>query len=94
MNKKFSIALAIATGIISALVTRYITPPPTFAQSQAPIAKEIRARSFTFVDESDRMVATLTVDPRVTPPRIVFRDADGHEIWGAGGRILRHLAEK
>src|SRR5580693_863302 len=99
MNKTLTVTLALAAGFFGSLVTRYIAPPPTFAQDKAPVAKEIRAESFTLVDSSGRAVGTFAPElPRrgsaSTGPRIVLRDSFGREIWSAGGSGFRPASEK
>jgi hypothetical protein len=108
MNKTFSVALALIAGILGSLLTRYVAPPAAFAQTQAPITKEIRAESFTLVDPSDRAVGTFTSEPAVPPawtqsgpnavPKrsmlIVLRDANGREIWSAGATSIRPLSQR
>jgi len=75
MNNKLSVAVALVAGLAGGLLTRYITPPPVFAQApaaqipaaepaaQTPITNEIRARSFTLVDQFDETIGTFTVEP-------------------------------
>ena len=63
MNNKLSIALALVAGLLGGLLTRYIAPPATFAQNQAPITKEMRAQSFTLVDSSDHTLGVFTAEP-------------------------------
>jgi hypothetical protein len=115
MNKHLNVVLALVAGLLGGLLTRYIAPPATFAQDQAP--KEIRAQSFTLVDTSDRTVGTFTfervpggpifqdgrfgrfpnnqvVPEPPVPMRIVLRDANGHEIWSAGGSAIRPLSQR
>jgi hypothetical protein len=110
MNRTLTFALALAAGLMGGLLARYIGPPVVFAQDQAPVVKEIRAQSFTLVDPSDRVLGTFAYDPQTTlpavvppnvrlrlsgpPPRIVLRDANGREIWSAGGSIVRSLSER
>ena len=102
MNKTLTVALALAAGFVGALLTRYIAPPAAFAQNQAPVAKEIRAQSFTLVDSSDHVAGTFTVEPvnrvpspnQVLPQRIVLRDSNGREIWSAGGNAIRPVSER
>ena len=100
MNKSLSVALILVAGLLGGLLSRYIAPPSALAQDQAPITKEIRAQSFTLVDELDHTIGTFTVDPGSTatlrmpngrevvfparPARVVLRDSNGREIWGAG----------
>jgi hypothetical protein len=103
MNRTLTVALALAAGFVGALLTRYITPPAASAQNQTPVAKEIRAQSFTLVDSSDRVAGTFTVEPvnrvpqapnQLPPQRIVLRDFNGREIWSAGGNAIRPLSER
>ncbi len=109
MNKNLSVALALVAGLLGGLLTRYVAPPAALAQDKAPITKDIRAQSFTLVDQLDRTVGTFTIDPGpvttrlllpnnqvvpVRPMRIVLRDSDGREIWSAGDSVIRQLAEK
>ncbi len=102
MNKIFTVALALASGFVGSMLTRYIAPPAAFAQNQ-PAAKptqEIRAQSFTIVDPAGRTVATFEYDfgsgarNRFLPPRIVLRDADGRTLWSAGGMGLQPLSQR
>jgi len=108
MDKNLSIALALGAGLLGGLITRYVAPPAAFAQNQAPIAKEIRAQSFTLVDPMDRAVGTFTFEPADIPQlspqpapgrsapvrngRIVLRDSSGRQIWTAGGNPIRELS--
>lgn len=63
MNKTFTIALALAAGLLGGLLTRYIAPPAAHAQDQGAVAKEIRAQSFTLVDEFDHTAGTFSYEP-------------------------------
>ena len=113
MNKTFNVALALAAGLLGGQLTHYIAPLAAFAQVQVPpspvpgvansrpITKEIRAQSFTLVDQADHTVGTFMVEP--TPPvrrdskvgaRIVLRDSYGREIWSAGGSAILPLSER
>ena len=99
MNTKLSVALALIAGVLGGLLDRYITPMVAFAQVQTPTT-EIRAKSFTLVDASDRAIGTFTAEPFSAPAypppgaknrprmRIVLRDSSGCEIWSAGGANL------
>ena len=106
MNR--NVFFALIAGLLGGLLTRYVAPPPAFAQNQAPITKEIRAQSFTLVDQSNRAVGTFTIRPDFgslgspntpvpggsRPTRIVLLDPNGNEIWSAGQTQLRRLSEK
>jgi hypothetical protein len=112
MNKSFNIALALAAGLLGGLLTHYIAPSAAFAQVQAPpspgagvpnnrpTTKEIRAQSFTLVDQADHTVGTFTVQPAPVRrdfkvvARIVLRDSNGREIWSAGGSAILPLSER
>jgi hypothetical protein len=77
------------------------------APAQPPVTDELRARSFVLVDQSNNAVGTFTAEPasgnyartspgpaplqRGAPARIVLKDAYGHQIWSAGGTMLRPL---
>jgi hypothetical protein len=113
MNKTFNVALALAAGLLGGQLTHYIAPSAAFAQVQAPpspvpgvpnnrpITKEIRAQSFTLVDQADHTVGTFTVEPAPlgrrdfkVGARIVLRDSYGREIWSAGGIAIQRLSER
>ena len=77
------------------------------AAAQTTVTDELRARSFVLVDQSDNAVGTFTAEPisgnnartspgpaplqRGAPARIVLKDAYGHQIWSAGGIVMRPL---
>jgi hypothetical protein len=85
--------------------TAYAQAPAT--PPQTPVTDELRARSFVLVDQFNDSVGTFTAEPisgnnartspgpgplqRGVPARIVLRDAYGHQIWSAGGTVLRPL---
>ncbi len=71
MNRMLTIALSLIAGLTGGLLTRYIAPQIAFAQ--APVTKEIRAQSFTLVDEMDRVIGTFAIDyGRQGSPRTPF----------------------
>jgi hypothetical protein len=113
MTRTFNVALALAAGLLGGLLTHYIAPSAAFAQVQTPaspvqgvpnnrpITKEIRAQSFTLVDQADHAVGTFTVEPArpvrrdlKVGARIVLRDSNGREIWSAGGSTILPLSER
>jgi hypothetical protein len=63
MNKTLTIALGLSAGLLGGLLTRYIAPPAAHAQDQAAVAKEIRAQSFTLVDQFDHTAGTFAYEP-------------------------------
>jgi hypothetical protein len=105
MKKDLNLALALVAGLLGGLLSHYAFPRVAFAQNQAPVAKEIRAQSFVFVDPDGRTMATFTPDPawakvvRLAPSqpfqgRIVLLDTNGREIWSAGGSPFRAPSER
>ena len=94
MNKHFTVMIALASGLLGGLASRYIAPQVAFAQSQAPVTNEVRAQSFALVDASNRTMGKFTVETQPigpSPARIVLRDAAGREIWSAGGTGMMPL---
>jgi hypothetical protein len=98
-----NVALALAAGLLGGMLTRYIAPPPAYAQNQTPgsAPMEIKAQRFVLVDQSDRTIGTFSavsgpLGPLGTPifPRIVLRDFNGREIWSAGGSGFQPLTIK
>jgi hypothetical protein len=92
MTSKLTIVIALFAGLAGGMLTRFVTPAPVFAQTPATAPSELRARSFALVDPSDHTVGTFTTDGRAGGMRIVLRDANGREIWSAGGSPIRPLA--
>jgi hypothetical protein len=107
MNNKLSVVIALIAGLAGGMLTRFIAPAPVFAQAPVqilpgpapapaapgPAAKEIRAESFTLVDNRGNAVGTFAAEPRGIhfPARVVLRDSYGREIWSAGGSAIRPL---
>lgn len=102
MNNKLTIAIALTAGLAGGVLTRFVAPPPVFAQAppaaqtQTP-ADEVRARNFVLVDQDNREVGVFTVEPPsdhamavgISPgPHIVLRDARGRVIWRFNGTGL------
>jgi hypothetical protein len=95
MNQKLTVPLALASGLLGAMLSRSLIPLPAFAQTPSP--GEIRAHKFTLVDYQDQAVGAFTVEPtgpmsspltalfqrNNIPSRIVLRDSDGRELWSA-----------
>jgi hypothetical protein len=99
MKKHLNIALALVAGLVGGLISRYIAPPAVMAQNQPPSANEMRAQSFVIVDANGKTVATFAFGRTTNAGHpsaggiVVLRDADGHEIWSAGGTQFRTLTE-
>ncbi len=105
MTKTLTVAVALASGFLGSMLTRYVAPPAAFAQNQpaAKPAQEIRAQSFTIVDRSDHTIATFEFDRGDTAhsygppygPRIVLRDAGGRVLWSASPTsLLQPLSQR
>jgi hypothetical protein len=107
MNNKLTVSFALLAGLAGGMLTRFIAPAPVFAQAPVqilpapaplpnpttPVTREIRAQSFTLVDDRGNVVGTFAAEPRGIhfPARVVLRDSNGREIWSAGGSALRPL---
>jgi hypothetical protein len=99
MKKHLNIVFALAAGLVGGLISRYIAPPVVMAQNQPPFSSEMRAQSFVIVDAMGKTIATFAFGRTANAGRpsaggiVVLRDADGHEIWSAGGTQFRTLTE-
>ena len=68
MNNKLSVAVALLAGLVGGMLTRYIAPPSVFAQTQnaqaqnSAVTKEVRAESFTLVDQYGNVAGTFTAE--------------------------------
>ena len=94
MNNKLTIVVALAAGLSGSALMRYVAPPVAFAQDRTPVAKEIRAQSFTLVDQSNNVIGVFTSEPvqgafrdvpgsstAKGPMHIVLRNPNGRVIW-------------
>ena len=95
MTNRITIALALAAGLAGGLLTRYIAPPPVYAQ--ASVTDEVRARSFTVVDEKGDSIGTLTAESNRLGtfrgvPHLVMKDSNGRTLQVFGGTMMRPLA--
>lgn len=103
MNNKLTIAVALAAGLAGGMLTRFIAPPPVFAQAfqtpgpqppaaQTPAAQtptdEIRAKSFVLVDQANRAVGTFTVDPDFAGGARVGRGMGQVVLKDANGKVV------
>jgi hypothetical protein len=100
MRRNLTLVLALAAGLLGGFLSRYIAPSSVHAQVQAPDAFEIRAQRFSIVDAQGHLIATFTptkkssVDSdRIYPARISLVDAEGQELWSAGGELFKSLQE-
>jgi len=81
MSKR-SLALSLAAGLLGGLVSHFISPQLAHAQSQAPA--EIKAQSFSLVNQDGVTLGTFSFDG-LGRPRIVLRDQAGHQVWSVDG---------
>lgn len=86
--KKLNLALALVAGFVGGALSHSLTAPTVHAQSSAPVAAEVRARSFLLVNENGQVVGKLAAESGGRPAIRLF-DAAGHEIWSAEGPIVR-----
>ena len=101
MNKLIILG-AFAAGLAGGVASRFLLPDAVQAQSTAP--KQIRAQSFVVEDAAGRIVGIFASDSigpinttgpvKASPASIRLLDLDGNEVWRAGGRQLRPLAQK
>ncbi len=98
-NRNLTLVLALAAGFLGGFLSRYLTLPSVHAQAQPPSALEIRAQQFSVVDAKGRVIGTFTAITRDGDfggpafPRVALVDPAGRELWSAGGKGLRPLAE-
>jgi hypothetical protein len=101
-SRNLTLVLAVAAGFLGGFLSRYISVPSVHAQGQPPYTTEVRSQSFTIVDNKGRVLGTFTAsverEPafppnRLTLPQIVLVDPRGRELWSAGGRGFKPLAE-
>jgi hypothetical protein len=92
MNKTLTLALGLGAGLLGGMLTRYIAPPPAHAQDQAAVSKEIRAESFTLVDQFNHTAATFSYEPlpglRTFPGNPQFPGNQGVPDRARPGRIV------
>jgi hypothetical protein len=63
LNQKLNLIVALAAGLVGSAIMHYIAPPLAFAQDQAPVARDIRAQSFTLVDQANNVIGIFTSEP-------------------------------
>jgi len=89
MKRHLNLIVALTVGLLGGLLMH--------AQNQPQIPREIRAQSFTLVGPNNQTAGTFSVEPALGPGtrmRIVLRDANGREIWSAGGAGVQPLSER
>jgi len=86
--KKLNLGLALAAGFVGGMLSHTLTAPSVQAESPAPAAAEVRARSFLLVNEKGQVVGKFSAESGGKPAIRLF-DATGREIWSAEGPIVR-----
>jgi hypothetical protein len=81
VNKK-NIALAFAAGLVGGVISTYVSPRLAYAQSQPP--SEIRAQSFSLVNQEGVTMGNFSFDTEGRP-KLLLRDQHGHEVWSVVG---------
>jgi len=82
--RKVNLLLSIAAGLLGGICSHFFLAPPVHAQSEAPLSKEVRAQSFVLVNDKGVVLGTFCSGSKDRPIIRLF-DADGREIWSAGG---------
>lgn len=88
MNRKFNLTLALIAGLVGGFASRYLTPISVFAQSQAPIPKEIKAQRFVIVNEEGQALGVFGFDRNGTP-MVNLTDQNGRTVWSTQPSLLR-----
>jgi len=81
MNK-LTTALAFLAGILGGIASRYVSPPSVHAESHP---KELRAQNFVLVNERGSTLGIFSEE--AGRPVLRLFDANGREIWSAGGKL-------
>jgi len=91
MNKTLTLALGLGAGLLGGMLTRYIAPPAAHAQDQTAVSKEVRAESFTLVDQFNHTAGTFAYEPLSGPrtiPENLFPGGRGVPDRARPGRIV------
>lgn len=89
MNNKLNVAVALFAGLAGGMLTRYIAPPSVFAQTQnTAVTKEVRAQSFTLVDQYDNVAGTFTAESMGSPNIILPGDGSAPRVQRRPSRIV------
>ena len=83
--KKFTvIGLSLAAGLLGGVLSQYLIFTPS-VRAQMPILapREVRAQSFTLVNNKGEIGGTFSFDDQGRPIIRLFNN--GREIWKAGG---------
>jgi hypothetical protein len=93
MNQKWTLVLALAAGFVGSALFHGLSLVSVHAQVPSASPKELRARSFVLVDDSDTVLGrfavgnpSIGIGGRVRPKfgYIQLFDSSGNEIWTSG----------
>jgi hypothetical protein len=91
--KRLNLGLSIAAGLLGGVFSHYIWTQPVQAQNQPTVTKEVRAQSFVVVNEKGDVQGVLTFgEPKNGRTSVKLFDANGREIFSAGGSPMRPLS--
>ncbi len=85
--RKTTVVVAFAAGLLGGIASRYFSPQAVHAQS---LPSELRAQKFVLVDERGAVLGILAQESGRSALKLF--DADGREIWSAGGKVMAHNA--
>ena len=91
MNRKINFTLALATGLLGGVLSRYLIPTPVFAQAPGP--REIRAQSFVLVNKQGAPLGRIRFDSDGLP-NITLVDENGRTIWSTKATALLMQSRK
>src|ERR1700687_427136 len=98
MNRILTLTLAVAAGLSGGTFSRYVTPTKTvLAQAQSRPPKEIRAQSFTLVDEHGTVRGVFAIDnPAQKGGYAVIRlfDGGGREVFSTDPALERLVDQR
>jgi len=86
---KRNLLLSLAAGLVGGALSTYLHPVTARAQSQPP--EEIRAQSFTLVNEKGTIFGSFSFDQQGRP-QIILQDNMGHQVWSVVGDHSSHYA--
>jgi len=88
---KNNLLLALAAGLFGGVISHYLfTVPLVYAQNPMKPPKEVRAQSFTLMNDRGQVGGTFAFDDDGRPMIRLFEN--GRMTWSLGGKTVRPLA--